>query len=71
MSSTDIGLAFGAGRYGGEYRGSRHDSVFGEAEIASSVSTNVALVANVQYRSWNSEGNRYWLLPFTAGIRIF
>ena len=69
--TTTLGLAVGGGRYGGAYRGWRHNSVFGEAELARRVLGHASLLANVQYRQWFDDGARFWIAPITVGLRLF
>jgi hypothetical protein len=72
---ADPGFAFGAAvggaRYGGTYRGTRHNSVFGEADLAHQLVDHVSLTANVQHRQWVADGTRFRYTPLTIGLRLF
>ena len=72
-SSPDVvfGGAIGGGRYGGEYRGSRHNSVFTEADVAAKMGEHASVVMNIQYRQWSADGARFWFAPLTIGVRFF
>ncbi|MES2177993.1 MAG: hypothetical protein V4550_08995 [Gemmatimonadota bacterium] len=70
-SGLVLGVAVGGGRYGGEYRGTRHNSVFGEAELGWNGLPHTAFMANVQYRQWSASGTRFWFAPTTVGVRVF